>query len=191
MGKIFYLMGKSSCGKDSIYREIVSDNELNLKKIVGYTTRPVREGETDGVEYFFVTKEEMMKLNLIEMRSYNTVAGEWCYATADDGNISKNDNYIVIGTLESYKCFLKYFGKDRMVPLYVEVDEYTRLIRALNREKAQNNPKYDEVCRRYLADEVDFAEENILKLGIEKRFENDKFLECVSSIKNYIKSIIM
>lgn len=189
MGKIFYLMGKSSCGKDSIYKKLIEDGELNLKKITGYTTRPIREGETDGVEYFFVTKEDMKKLNLIEMRSYNTVAGEWCYATADDGNINESDNYLIIGTLESYECFLKYYGKDRIVPLYIEVDDYTRLIRSLNREKQQATPRYDEICRRYLADEADFDKENIEKLGIKKKFENYDFLECVNNIKNYIKQV--
>lgn len=189
MGKIFYLMGKSSCGKDSIYKKLIEDGELNLKKITGYTTRPIREGETDGVEYFFVTKEDMKKLNLIEMRSYNTVAGEWCYATADDGNINETDNYLIIGTLESYECFLRYYGRDRVVPLYIEVDDYTRLTRSLNREKQQANPRYDEICRRYLADEADFAKENIEKLGIEKKFENYDFLECVNNIKNYIMQV--
>lgn len=53
MGKIFYLMGKSSSGKDTIFKALLSDGELSLKQIVPYTTRPIREGEQNGVEYFF------------------------------------------------------------------------------------------------------------------------------------------
>ena len=51
MGKIFYLMGKSSAGKDSFYKELVLNKELNLKQVVSYTTRPIRDGESDGLEY--------------------------------------------------------------------------------------------------------------------------------------------
>ena len=54
MGKIFYLMGKSSSGKDTMFKKLIEDKTLGLKTIVGYTTRPMREGECDGVEYFFV-----------------------------------------------------------------------------------------------------------------------------------------
>ena len=52
MGKIFYLMGKSSSGKDTIYKELLQGFP-KMKRIVLYTTRPRREGECDGVEYFF------------------------------------------------------------------------------------------------------------------------------------------
>ena len=53
MGKIFLLMGKSTSGKDTIYKSLISDKNLNLKKVVLYTTRPMRDGECDGVQYFF------------------------------------------------------------------------------------------------------------------------------------------
>ena len=73
MGKIFYLMGKSSAGKDSFYKELVLNKELNLKQVVSYTTRPIRDGESDGLEYFFVTKEQFEKFKhdgkIIEYRA--------------------------------------------------------------------------------------------------------------------------
>ena len=56
MGKIFYLMGKSSSGKDSVFKEI-KKRIPELKDIVLYTTRPIREGEREGVEYHFVNEE--------------------------------------------------------------------------------------------------------------------------------------
>ena len=57
MGKIYYMMGKSASGKDTLYKE-VRERCPQLKSVILYTTRPIRNGETDGVEYFFVTKEE-------------------------------------------------------------------------------------------------------------------------------------
>ena len=56
MGKIFYIMGKSSSGKDTIYSRLLQDEAMQLKKIILYTTRPMREGEQDGREYHFVQK---------------------------------------------------------------------------------------------------------------------------------------
>lgn len=48
MGKIFYIMGKSSSGKDTIYSRLLEDSQLGLSRIVLYTTRPMREGEQEG-----------------------------------------------------------------------------------------------------------------------------------------------
>ena len=117
MGKIFLLMGKSSSGKDTIYRELMREKDLGLKKVVSYTTRPMREGETDGVQYLFKNEEEYKKLKadnkIIEERAYNTQCGIWRYFTADDGQIDLSDgDYLIIGTLESY-CYIRdYFGKE-------------------------------------------------------------------------------
>ena len=62
MGKIFCLMGKSSTGKDTIYKRLLEDQELGLQRIVPYTTRPIREGEQEGVEYHFVSEETLQCL---------------------------------------------------------------------------------------------------------------------------------
>ena len=49
MGKIYYMMGKSSSGKDTLYKELMQ-RLPELKPLVLYTTRPMREGERNGVE---------------------------------------------------------------------------------------------------------------------------------------------
>ena len=63
MGKIFYLMGKSASGKDTIYKE-VRERLPELKTIVIYTTRPIRQGERDGVEYHFVDEKRLHDLTV-------------------------------------------------------------------------------------------------------------------------------
>ena len=100
--------------------------------------------------------------------------------------LEKND-YVVIGTLESYVATKKYFGEDILVPIYIEVDDGVRLQRALDRERAQDKPKYREMCRRYIADSDDFSEENIAAAGITRRFENDIFEKCLEEITEYIR----
>lgn len=192
MSKIFFVLGKSCSGKDTIFQELKKNNVLNLKTVVGYTTRPMREGEQDGIEYFFVdenTLDHLRKENkIIESRAYNTVHGIWYYFTANDGQIDlKNGNYIYIGTLESYEQFVNYYGKEMVVPIYIEVESGERLERAVKRERNQVNPKYAELCRRFIADEEDFCEENIVHAGIEKRYNNVDLKECMDEIIADIK----
>lgn len=188
-------MGKSSTGKDSFYKQLMSDESLGLKNIVMYTTRPIRAQEKNGEEYFFVNDETLARLEgagkVIERRSYDTVHGVWHYFTVCDEQIAlENNNYVMIGTLESYVASKKYFGEEVLVPLYIEVDDGTRLQRALDRERAQDRPKYKEMCRRFLADSDDFSEENILAAGITKRFENVDFTKCLEEITEYIKKFL-
>lgn len=191
MGRIYYMMGKSSSGKDSLFKMLLEDEELSLKTIVPYTTRPMRAGETDGVEYVFCGEERLRALQeagrVIELRSYDTVCGVWKYFTVDDAQIDLNiHDYLMIGTLESYLKIKKYYGKEKVVPIYIEVEDGIRLQRALNREKTQKTPNYEEICRRFLADAEDFSEERIRSAGIGKRFVNCALKETEQNIKHYM-----
>lgn len=193
MGKIFIVMGKSSTGKDTIYKKLMDSEELNLKTAVMYTTRPIRKSEEDGVEYYFVNEETLIKLQeqnkIIEHRAYQTIHGTWHYFTVNDGQINLEEaDYLMIGTLETYEQIREYFGQDKVVPLYIEVEDGVRLMRALKREQKQEHPKYAEMCRRYLADEEDFTEENLQKLGIVKRYQNYDINTCLSEVIGDIKN---
>ena len=91
-----------------------------------------------------------------------------------------------IGTLVSYEKLRDYYGAERIVPIYVEVEDGMRLARALDRERSQIKPNYDEMCRRFLADSADFSEENLEKAGIKKRFQNEELQKCVEKITEFI-----
>ena len=148
MGKIFYMMGKSSSGKDTIFKEILKKKELNLHQVVG---------------------------------------GVWKYFTVDDEQTDLDTkDYLAIGTLVSYEKLRDYYGAERIVPIYVEVEDGMRLARALDRERSQIKPNYDEMCRRFLADSADFSEENLEKAGIKKRFQNKELQKCVEKITEFI-----
>ena len=191
MGKIYYVMGKSSSGKDTIYKKMLERHPW-FRTIVPYTTRPIREGERDGVEYFFVDEERLREMQeseqVIEVRSYNTRCGIWTYFTADDGQIDlKTHDYLVIGTLVSYRALREYFGAEKLIPVYIEVEDGLRLARAVERERRQAEPKYSELCRRFLADEEDFSEEKLGRAGITRRFENRDLAACLEEIEDYIR----
>ena len=192
MGKIYYVMGKSSSGKDTIYSRLLQDKELNLSNIVLYTTRPMRQGEQPGREYYFVNQDTFREFEekgkVIEARTYDTVYGPWIYFTADDGQIEVSKrNYLGIGTLESYCRMKEYFGEEQVCPLYVQVEDGERLKRAILREELQAEPKYAEMCRRFLADSEDFSEEHLRQAGISRRFENTDLESCLEEIGAYIR----
>lgn len=193
MGKIFIVTGKSATGKDTIFKQLLE--KLDLTTIVSYTTRPIRRGEVSGVEYHFIDDKELENLKnqgkIIEQRSYQTVCGVWHYLTVNDGQFDDDKkDYAIVGTLEQYSQIRNYFGKDRVIPVYIEVDGADRLIRSVLREKKQAEPKYAEICRRFLADEADFSEENIKLLGIEKRYYNEDLKTCVNEIVHDLKKIL-
>ena len=196
MGKIFCLMGKSSSGKDTIYKVLLDQNEVPLQRIIPYTTRPIRSGEKNGVEYIFTDENGLEMLieqqKVVEQRAYQTIYGIWKYFTVDDSQVDfSSGNYLVIGTLESYEQLRKYYGEAFVLPIYIEVDDGLRLQRALDRERMQEKPKYAEMCRRFLADEEDFSEERIAEAGIARRFINEDLQMTVKEILSYIKEMLV
>ena len=194
MGKIFYIMGKSATGKDTIYKELLKRLE-GIKTITLYTTRPIRIGEKDGVEYHFVDEKRleafMNQGKVVEVQTFYSVYGAWKYFTVDDGQIDLDSgNYLGLGTLASYNEVRKYFGKENLVPIYIEVPDGERLIRAVGREKKQKEPNYEEVCRRFLADSEDFKEKNLEQAEIKKRFQNNQLQKCLYEIQEYMTDIV-
>ena len=192
-GKIFYIIGKSASGKDSLYKEILK--KTGLKVYTMYTTRPKREYEIQGREYNFTDDGELKRLReekkVIEERTYMTVHGPWTYFTVDDGSFDKGSDLLMIGTLESYVSMKKYMGEERVFPIYIECDDGERLQRAINREKKSRTPDYKEMCRRFLADAEDFSEEKLEAAGISRRFENLDIVECRDNIIEYIDRVLM
>ena len=92
----------------------------------------------------FCTEADVQRLEsenkIIELREYNTVYGIWKYFTVDDGQIDLDKNsYILIGTLETYVKICRYFGNEKVIPIYIEVEDGERLMRAISRE---NSRKY-------------------------------------------------
>ena len=181
MGKIYYMMGKSSSGKDTLLRELRRALP-ELRAMTLYTTRPPRDGERNGVEYFFVSEDTLNAYGrqgrIIEERAYDTMHGIWRYATVDDGQVELREaDYLVIGTLESYHRMREYYGEDNVRPIYIEVEDGERLTRALEREKGRKVPGYAELCRRYLA-----------KAGIGKRYLNYDRTRCLEEIIGEIQN---
>ena len=125
---------------------------------------------------------------MIELRAYHTVYGIWKYFTVDDGRIDLSaHSYLYIVTLEGYQKIQRYFGKSCVVPIYIEVEDGERLLRAIARERQQKTPQYEEMCRRFLADAADFSEEKLTEAGITRRFINNDMEGTIQEITEYIR----
>ena len=159
MQNLTILVGCSASGKDTVMNRLVK--EFDVKPVISYTTRPIRDCEIQGREYHFITEEEFerMKNNaeFIETRVYETVKGNWYYGLPKCGFDPEDDNnYITIldfdGLLELEK-WLRSIGQiNKLTSIYIDVTEQNRLIRSLNREQNMTKKQVEEVIRRYYDD---------------------------------------
>ena len=150
--KMIAIIGQAGSGKDTILRAVCEENH-ELNKIVSCTTRPMRDGEIDGIDYHFFTvdkfTEEVLNDKMLEASCFNN----WFYGTSLD-SLLKNKVNIGVYNPEGIESLMLH--KD--IELYVfliEASDKVRLIRQLNREK---NPDIEEIFRRYKTDRADFAD---------------------------------
>ena len=155
--------------------------------VPGYTTeRLAAKAKEHGI---YIHSGSLSECIPGEDRAYNTCHGLWRYFTVNDGSIRLEEkNYLIIGTLEAYQAFRKYFGDEKVLPVLVTLDDGVRLQRALDREKRQEHPKYEEMCRRFLADSEDFSDEKLAQAGNPRGFVNHDLETCIQEIAAYAKS---
>ena len=148
--KIVTLFGEAGSGKDYIQKKIMETDfgKENLSEIISCTTRPPREGEIDGVHYYFKSKQsDFFSVPLIECTCFRN----WWYGTSID-NLNKNKINIGVFNINGIKQILE--NEDiECIPIYIKVLPKIRLLRQLNREI---NPDCNEIIRRYLTDQKDF-----------------------------------
>lgn len=157
---IFAIMGKSAVGKDTLSNKI-SEN-LGIKRVVSCTTRPKRPGETDGVEYHFITSEQMNKYikenKILNYTSYNIDADTiWEYAYIKD-EVEKNNNCIMILNPEGLRTITRHFENNKnveIVKILIDAPMEIRIKRSLNRN-GTDEKTITEIVRRAIADEQDF-----------------------------------
>ena len=152
MYKIIALMGKAGSGKDTILHELIAANP-NLHEVISCTTRPRREGEVDGVNYFYLTPEQFGDKVLHDEMLEATCFRDWFYGTSYD---SLRSDAINVGVFNPTGVDSLMSRPDVEVTVfYVIASDKTRLLRQLNRE---DNPDVKEIIRRFSTDEADFAD---------------------------------
>lgn len=188
---IVVLTGKSCSGKDRVREKLCGERkEYKYEKMISYTTRPMRSGEKNGVDYWFINNEEMDFLRnkgyILDYREYKVSGGDiWGYGHFNnDKDVFKNEIYIAIADLDGAKTFKEAYGDDCIV-IYIEAPYYQRRARANIRD---DNKK--EIERRFKQDDIDFSNEKLYNI-IDFSVENlDGYLnETVDVIINYIENI--
>lgn len=126
---------------------------------------------------------------IIESRSYDTIYGPWHYFTADTHIDLENNNYIASNTLEGFDQYLKHYSEEEIISILIQTEDGLRLSRALEREQKEQNPKYEELCRRFLADCKDFSKDNIERRPITAIIQNNGTLEDAMEEVNRVLSL--
>lgn len=168
MYKVILLAGKAASGKDTLLQRLLEEIP-SLHGIVSCTTRPPREGEVNGKNYYFLTHEEFAE-RVEDGRMFEaTIFNNWCYGTCVD-HLSEDKINIGVYNPEGIECMMGY-GNVVVYPILIEASDKTRLIRQLNRE---TNPDVKEIIRRYHADEEDFSDYNLQDIDFKHTLNNDR-----------------
>lgn len=209
MDKIFFIMGKSGSGKSKLFSDL-GIYFKSFKKILCHTTRDRRYGEVDRVDYYFDSEDTLDKYkendDIIELRTYHTVSGDKHYYTLENELYDNSFNYglmvvtpdmlelIYDNTMKKYPDFEFEY---KFIGIYLDVKDNDLLIRSINRESLNVLPRYDEICRRYLADKEVFDRININKIitkcdcPVLYNIQNNNYNECLSAaIKVILESIL-
>ena len=172
--KLIALIGKAGSGKNTILRKIEKLNNPILHSIVSYTTRPKREGEVEGKDYYFITENKFKQMmdnhQMLEYVQFNS----WWYGTGIDC-LKENKLNIGIFNPSGIKTLATFPEIDLKIYGIVASDKQ-RLLRQLNREEFPNVP---EIIRRYTVDEQDFSD-----------IKFDNFKVFINEDKNDLKNII-
>lgn len=182
---IYVLFGKSGAGKDAVLKGLV---ECGYIPIVSTTSRPIRENERPGIDYYFVTREKFESMiennELIEYRSYNTLVDNipdiWYYGVAKQ-EFDPNKNYVTVLDVTGLASFIDEYGQENITSCYIDVSDKTREERAKLRGSF-NKTEWD---RRVIDDNFKFSKRNVDALAtyiVEN--ENRSLESLISEIKH-------
>lgn len=182
------IIGKTCSGKDSILNNLVK--EYGYIKLITYTTRPIRDGETQDKTYHFVSEEDFLdKVNsgfFLEYKKYETVNGVWYYGSAKEDYEKANDKTIVILTPSGLSALRLWANRNKIdldiISLYIYANNKT----ICNRLKKRGDKK-EETERRIKADNADFDGVQNFVDRIFYNNERNDLDTVVKSINDYIE----
>ena len=187
--KIFALLGYSSVGKDTILKQVLKDMD-DVKPIISTTTRPMRKGETEGVEYYFIDDTEFFRrgTDFVEQRIYHTKVKEngvekdatWRYGI-ERMELEKDDYLIVIVDSVGYKELKNYVGNGRIVPIFISAPQEELKARALARGDLEA-----EVDRRLKDDYERFMDFRVRTVYHEVKNGEGRLEEAIKEVEGII-----
>lgn len=183
--KILVISGFSGAGKDTVAKLIIEQNS-NYNFVISHSTRPMRPGESQGDPYYFISDNEMCTMafnkELIEGRCYKSIYGNWFYAAHKD-QIKQDKQYVVVLDVLGHREFKKHFG-NRVISIFIHVDDNTRLERAKSREDFN----IDEWNRRLNDDNEQFPP-SIITAEYDYIIDNNNLNSAMNRINEIISNI--
>ena len=187
--KIFALLGYMGVGKDTILKQVLKDID-DVKPIISTTTRPMRKGETEGVEYYFIDDVEFFRrgTDFVEQRIYHTKVKEngvekeatWRYGI-ERAELEKDDYLIVIVDSVGYKELKNYVGNGKIVPIFISAPQEELKARALARGDLEA-----EVDRRLKDDYERFMDFRVRTVYHEVKNGEGRLEEAIKEVENII-----
>ena len=187
--KIFALLGYMGVGKDTILKQVLKDID-DVKPIISTTTRPMRKGETEGVEYYFIDDTEFFRrgTDFVEQRIYHTKVKEngvekdatWRYGI-ERMELEKDDYLIVIVDSVGYKELKNYVGNNKIVPIFISAPQEELKARALARGDLEA-----EVDRRLKDDYERFMDFRVRTVYHEVKNGEGRLEEAIKEVENII-----
>lgn len=180
--QVVALIGKAGAGKDSIQKATCEAHPLMFHPIVSCTTRPMREGEVEGVDYNFISLNEFTRKVLNGDMLEATEFRDWFYGTTLD-SLSKDKINIGVFNPAGVEALLEDSRLDVIV-FEINAPDKQRLMRYLNREAL---PDCAEMCRRYFTDEKDFSDLDFDRYQIDNwdGADLDLLADCNSCIEKF------
>ena len=182
---IIVLVGKTASGKTTVANELCKHH--GYKRIITYTTRPMRKNEVQDVDYHFISDEqfnEMVKNNeFTEHKRYNTAHGVWSYGSIVTSEQEHSDDcYVIILTPQGLRDLSRKVS--RYIAFYLDVGLESQLERLKKRGDEEQ-----QIIKRLKNDAKDF--ENVLDI-VDYSFCTDISLpqEVANAISNFISSLI-
>ena len=187
--KIFALLGYMGVGKDTILKQVLKDID-DVKPIISTTTRPMRKGETEGVEYYFIDDVEFFRrgTDFVEQRIYHTKVKEngvekdatWRYGI-ERAELEKDDYLIVIVDSVGYKELKNYVGNGKIVPIFISAPQEELKARALARGDLEA-----EIDRRLKDDYERFMDFRVRTVYHEVKNGEGRLEEAIKEVENII-----
>jgi len=150
---LLLLVGLSGCGKDYLSKQLVDNYGFNNN--VSYTTRPMRDGEIDGVEYHFISSNEEFEVlvdsgEIFERTSYKTKHGLWMYGYGKKSFPPEGEQLnVAICNPDGVRQFLESEMEDRIAVLDVMPDNHMRLQQVCNRYGGINKMTDIQMCEAF------------------------------------------
>lgn len=170
---IHALVGHSASGKSTIERRL---EMKNIPRIISYTTRPMRDGEIDGIDYHFVSEREFMERLDNGLFTEHAQYREWHYGLSLPDDYKEID-YVIVVTPKGFYELLEAVGSQWIRSYFISTNERTRLIRLASR-----GDDIDEVIRRIQADRIDFADFESESNFIIENIDVDKSVDMAYTI---------